>query len=275
MATTRRKPSGVTSANTASSKSRASWPSMVTSGRPRRSTRRADSAESTWVPCPTASARASAEKSRGSESLAMAASVASVTGFSGSSRRSTLATPAPPPPWGYLTTRAITQLPWRAPFRCSGATAQYRFSRRSADCTLAARPRISTVARKAPTPRASTSMSCPDQRPSCPCVAPMRTWSPCMTPTISFGDRKMLSASSSLRTKPKPARLADTTPVNVRVGPPDARLPPRWPNCGARRACGGALPWLEERWGFLLRDRFRGGLCCRAARRRDAAQSSD
>src|SRR5262245_7904958 len=87
----------------------------------------------------------------------------------------------------------------------------------------------------------------------------MRTWSPCIKPVISFGGRKTLSASSSLRTKPKPARLADTTPVSVRDGPPGAALRPR-PNCGERReGCRDlAPPW--ERGVFLLRERFRKDL---------------
>ncbi len=70
------------------------------------------------------------------------------------------------------------------------------------------------MARKAPVPRATTSTICPLQRPSWAWVALMRTWSPCISPAISFGGRNTLSARSSLRTKPNPARLALTTPTN-------------------------------------------------------------
>jgi hypothetical protein len=66
----------------------------------------------------------------------------------------------------------------------------------------------------------------------------------------------MLSASSSLRTKPKPARLALTTPVSVRLGPPREGLRSRRPNWGVRRPFFREGPELSGR-RCLLRDLFR------------------
>src|SRR5690349_9226916 len=81
-----------------------------------------------------------------------------------------------------------------------------------------------------------------------------------MRPDISLGGRNTLSTRSSLRTKPKPARLALTMPVRVRTGPAEPRrgaVRPRPPNWGER---GGRLPpWpAGGRWDLLdERDFFR------------------
>ena len=197
----RRKPSGCGSAKTASSKSRASSPSMVTSGSSRRSMRAAAARGSTCAPNACASRSAAAGNSHGRSKRAMADSVASSTGRSGSKRLSTtpcagLAEPA------WRVTLAITQSPPRAPSRSAGATAQRSCSRRSAAFTQALRPWISTVPRKAVTPRSSTSSTVPDQRSVASRASFTRSRSPCITPRICGGEMKTPSLSPSMRTKP-------------------------------------------------------------------------
>ena len=104
------------------------------------------------------------------------------------------------PAWRVI--RAITQSPARAPCRSFGATAQRSCRRRSAALTQALRPWTSTVPRNAVTPRSSTCTSVPDQRSVASRATFTRRRSPCMTPRISGGGRKMLSLKPSTLRKP-------------------------------------------------------------------------
>ncbi len=88
-----------------------------------------------------------------------------------------------------------------------------------------------------------------------------RTRSPCMTPAICGGGRNTASSWPSMRTKPKPARLALTTPSATRADP--------WPveaagDCGRRppvcvRGAGFPgvprdFPFLRFNYFFLVRE---------------------
>ncbi len=197
----RRKPPGHRSAYTASSKSRASSPSIVTSGSSRRSARALASRLSTCSPYACASRNAAAGNSCGRSQRAIADSVASSTGRSGSRRLPiTACAGVAEPAWRVI--RAMTQSPWRAPCRSCGATAQRSCSRRSAAFTQALRPCTSTVPRNAVTPRSSTCSTAPDQRSPASRDTLTRRRSPCITPRISGGGRNTLSFNPSTRTKP-------------------------------------------------------------------------
>ena len=74
---------------------------------------------------------------------------------------------------------------------------------------------------------------------------------------ISRGGRKTLSASSPLRTNPKPARFALTTPTSVRDAPPAPR--PTGLLAGGHRTAAGAdgSRSARELDVFDVRDLFR------------------